>query len=195
MRDTDLQTKNEAGMMPRPPGRTSWFALFLILMLFLFSCGTGCLESTPPSPVAATEALSETLSEASSAEPVAPSEWITSLPQAKEAARASGKPIFALFTGSTWCPGCIYMESRIFSRKPFADFAKERFVLLKFDLPRTALKTDDDRRAATAHLEYRIDVVPTVLLLDADGNTIRNVAVYAESAGVYVAGLKNLLDE
>lgn len=129
-------------------------------------------------------------------EQIVESAWLTGMDGAKRKARETGRPIFALFTGSTWCPPCQYMESRVFNRKPFADFADEHLALVKFDVPAGRARTEAEKAAEAMHTAYGIEGVPTMLLLDAEGNRLATVplSVLPRSAGEYVALLQATLD-
>lgn len=62
--------------------------------------------------------------------------WHTDIKKADEISKASGKPIFAFFTGSDWCGWCIRLQKDVFSKPSFIDWAKKNVVLLELDFPR-----------------------------------------------------------
>lgn len=45
------------------------------------------------------------------------------------------KPVFLIFSGSDWCPGCIRFEKKILDDSSFLAFAKENLVVLRADFP------------------------------------------------------------
>jgi thioredoxin-related protein len=62
--------------------------------------------------------------------------WYTDVMKANEASNATGKPIFALFTGSDWCIWCKKLQQNVFSKAEFIEWAKKNVVLLELDYPR-----------------------------------------------------------
>jgi thioredoxin-related protein len=62
--------------------------------------------------------------------------WHTDIMKADQISKASGKPIFAFFTGSDWCGWCIRLQKDVFSKQSFTDWAKKNVVLLELDFPR-----------------------------------------------------------
>lgn len=65
--------------------------------------------------------------------------WHTDLMKAQEISAATGKPIFAFFTGSDWCPWCRKMQKDIFAKETFVQWAMDEVVLLELDFPRNKL--------------------------------------------------------
>ena len=62
--------------------------------------------------------------------------WYTDILQADKVSRASGKPIFAFFTGSDWCGWCRKLQNDVFAKKSFINWAKKNVVLVELDFPR-----------------------------------------------------------
>ena len=61
--------------------------------------------------------------------------WYNDITKAYDISNASGKPIFAFFTGSDWCIWCHRMESNVFDKPGFKEWAM-KVVLLELDFPR-----------------------------------------------------------
>lgn len=161
----------------------------LTVVPLIFAVFAGCVKPVPlPEPTSVQDVEAEAVEE---------SVWCVDLPGACDEAKRTGRPIFALFTGSTWCPPCRYLEKTVFRKKLFADFARERLVLLKFDVPPfgSTLRTDTERRAVAAHGKYRIEAVPTVLLLDADGKVLRACFFNPETVRTYLEDLEKTLED
>ena len=122
--------------------------------------------------------------------------WLDDFAAAKAAARKEGKPILANFTGSDWCPWCIKLENEILGQKAFLDYAGTNMVLFIADfpqrknLPARVAKQNDGLQA-----KYKIEGLPTVLLLDAGGNVLGQTGYQPGGAELYVAGLKELLEK
>lgn len=93
--------------------------------------------------------------------------WETNVETAIELAKAEGKSVMLEFTGSDWCPPCIMMQKKVFSKKEFVDTASEDFILVHLDFPKgdPELKKKNDPYAK----EYKIEGFPTIVLLDSEG--------------------------
>jgi thioredoxin-related protein len=62
--------------------------------------------------------------------------WHTDVFQAQTASAASGKPIFAFFTGSDWCGWCHKLQRDVFAKPAFKTWAAANVTLLELDYPR-----------------------------------------------------------
>jgi class 3 adenylate cyclase len=59
--------------------------------------------------------------------------WLTDFEKAKELAQREKRPVLLLFTGTEWCSVCVILEKKVLSRPEFAEFAKDRLVLVKVE--------------------------------------------------------------
>ena len=85
--------------------------------------------------------------------------------KALEKAGKSGQPVLVDFTGSDWCPGCIYLRKNIFDTDAFAKYAEDNnFVLVELDFPRTEGKMPPEQLKFHEELmrRYGISVFPSV---------------------------------
>lgn len=106
--------------------------------------------------------------------------WETDWSKALEKAGKSGQPVLVDFTGSDWCPGCIYLRKNIFDTDAFAKYAEDNnFVLVELDFPRTEGKMPPEQLKFHEELmrRYGISVFPSVLLMEGNG------APYAKIVG------------
>lgn len=106
--------------------------------------------------------------------------WETDLNKTLEKAVKSGQPVLVDFTGSDWCPGCIYLRKNIFDTEAFANYAKDRnFMLVELDFPKAAGKMSPEQLKLHEELmrKYGISIFPSVLLMEGDG------APYAKIVG------------
>jgi len=62
--------------------------------------------------------------------------WHTDFAKARELSDASKKPIFGFFTGSDWCGWCRKLQSDVFNKPAFVEWAKKNVILLELDFPR-----------------------------------------------------------
>jgi protein disulfide-isomerase len=99
--------------------------------------------------------------------------WLTDFEAAKAAAKQEGKVILADFTGSDWCGWCIKLKDEVFSKPEFAEWAKQKVVLLELDFPKkTQLPAELAAQNQRLKKEYGIKGYPTILFLDADGKQL-----------------------
>lgn len=98
--------------------------------------------------------------------------WETDWSKALEKAGKSGQPVLVDFTGSDWCPGCIYLRKNIFDTDAFAKYAEDNnFMLVELDFPRTEGKMPPEQLKFHEELmrRYGISVFPSVLLMEGNG--------------------------
>jgi thiol:disulfide interchange protein len=91
-------------------------------------------------------------------------DWQTDYLAALDLAAATGKPVLATFTAD-WCPPCRVMKHETWPDPRVEDAVNRHTVPLYLDLDRPGV----DRIAARYHVQF----VPTVLLLDPQGNVLR----------------------
>ena len=97
-------------------------------------------------------------------------EWLTDFEKAKAESLKTNRPIYILFTNSDAAPDRSF-ERTIFSQRKFQEYADKKLVLMKVDFPIAihlqpkALSQQNKELRAT----YGISILPTVLLLDANG--------------------------
>jgi thiol-disulfide isomerase/thioredoxin len=89
-------------------------------------------------------------------------------------ARANGRDMVVLFTGSDWCPYCVKLEREVLSQREFLDYATNRYELVEIDFPKDASRQTESVRAANQALAKRFEVrgYPTVVLADPDGKVL-----------------------
>ncbi|MBO5924377.1 MAG: thioredoxin family protein, partial [Lentisphaeria bacterium] len=101
-------------------------------------------------------------------------DWYIHLDDAVAAAKRTGRKIYALHTGSDWCPPCKNLEKNILSTAKFKKFAKENLILLFVDAPRRKPIPKDQQdynRKLASKLKFG-GGVPSILLLDSDGKPL-----------------------
>ena len=98
-------------------------------------------------------------------------EWFTDLEKAKTESLKTKRPIYILFTNSD-AAADLSLERTIFSQRKFQDYADKKLVLLKIDFPNAAhlqpkSLSQQNRQLRT---KFGITILPTALLLDANGD-------------------------
>src|SRR5262245_55081600 len=61
--------------------------------------------------------------------------WNENFDKALAQAKTEKKMVLMDFTGSDWCPPCKKLAKDVFSQKEFADYAKDKLVLVELDFP------------------------------------------------------------
>ncbi|WP_233635636.1 thioredoxin family protein [Hymenobacter setariae] len=125
--------------------------------------------------------------------------WHTSLPEALALAKTSQKPVLAVFSGSDWCKPCMMLKQEVFDQPEFASFAKDRFVLARFDFPRNKKNRLDPAQTklseeAAAQLNKE-GAFPAVVLLSPEGNILARTGYRPGGAAAYDAYLTQLLPQ
>ena len=71
------------------------------------------------------------------------------------------------FTGSDWCPPCIMMGKKVFSKEEFVKAASKNYVLVHLDFPKGDEQLAEKNRPLQE--KYKVSGFPTVILLDSEG--------------------------
>ncbi len=105
--------------------------------------------------------------------PAAAVEWQTDWAAAKAQAKAEKKLILMDFTGSDWCGWCIRLRKEILDTPAFDAYAKDKFVCMEVDMPRThPLPPKLQEQNGGLCGEYGVRVFPTLLVTDPDGELV-----------------------
>ncbi len=89
-------------------------------------------------------------------------QWRTDLASALVEAQRTQKPVLVDFSAD-WCPPCIVMKHDVWPDRAVAAVVSQSYVPLLIDV---------DRDGTVAE-QYRVNGIPTVLVLDARGRVIR----------------------
>jgi thiol:disulfide interchange protein len=100
-------------------------------------------------------------------------EWRESLGEALAEARRERRPVFVDFHAA-WCPPCIAMKHDVWPDTEVGRWLTERYVPLSIDV---------DRDVEAASARYNVRSIPTILVLDPDGNVLRR-ATYMSRPGM-----------
>ena len=126
-----------------------------------------------------------------------PAGWIADLGAAQAQAKATNRPILAVFSGSDWCKPCIMYEQEVFAKPEFMTYAKEKLVLAHFDFPRqkrnqptaAQLKLNE---AAAAQLNKEGDF-PLAVIIAPDGKVLAKTGYIAGGPAAFEAYLKKVV--
>ena len=85
-------------------------------------------------------------------------------------AKASNKKVLMIFSGSDWCKPCIQLRNNILTKQEFAQFSKDKLVLLELDFPyrkKNKLPADQKRHNDTLAEQYNSEgAFPKLILFD-----------------------------
>lgn len=107
--------------------------------------------------------------------------WGMDLAAARAQAKATGKGVLVLFTG-WWCPPCQAMERTVWPDAGVEKLINDKFIPLKFEV--------DQQGDGLWTFEYGVEEVPTVMVLDADGNVVGTRMIGLHNAGETISFLK-----
>jgi len=117
-------------------------------------------------------------------------EWTGDLEAAKERAKQENKFVLVCFTGSDWCPACKKLKSEVFDQAEFADFARNKFVMVEVDFPRYKPIGHLQLQANKAlEKSFQISSVPTVVVLTPDGQEIHRLGYVSGGPAGFISQL------
>ena len=100
-------------------------------------------------------------------------DWGEDLPSALERARSEGKPVLVNFYAD-WCVWCKRLEATTLRDAQVADLLSDRVVPVSLNVEGNGKELSD---------QYRVDGLPTILVLDMDGHEIGRIPGYMPPSG------------
>ena len=99
---------------------------------------------------------------------------------ARERAKANGRDLFLLFTGSDWCTYCKKLEKEVLSKSAFLDYATNEFECVVLDFPKDASMLSAKERRRNRELQEKFEVrgYPLVLIVSAGDESIKSQGGY-----------------
>lgn len=150
-----------------------------------------------PAPVSPIASSPQVIVAAPAATAGLPAGWISDLGAAQAQAKATNRPILAVFSGSDWCKPCIMYQQEVFAKPEFTAYAKDKLVLAHFDFPRmkknqptaAQLKLNE---AAAAQLNKEGDF-PLAVVIAPDGKVLAKTGYIAGGPAAFEAYLKKVV--
>lgn len=103
-------------------------------------------------------------------------QWQADLPNAQTKAKAEGKAVLLVFTGSEKCDACVKFNQEVAATPEFAQYADKKLVLVEVAFP---AKRDQDEAKMKTNQElkdrYKVSLFPTFVLVNQDGQEINRV--------------------
>lgn len=119
--------------------------------------------------------------------------WLTDFQKAQGEAKAGHKLLLLDFTGSDWCVWCIRLETEVFSRPEFAEFAQKNLVLMRADFPRAKpLSAEVRKQNQELAQRYEIDSFPTIVVLNEEGKQVGLLGYMPGGPAPFLDELKKL---
>ena len=100
-------------------------------------------------------------------------DWGEDLGSALERARSEDKPVLVNFYAD-WCVWCKRLEATTFRDAQVADLLSDRVVPVSLNVDGNGKELSD---------QYRVDGLPTILVLDTDGREIGRIPGYMPPTG------------
>lgn len=117
--------------------------------------------------------------------------WLTDHALALQKARQEKRPLLISFTGSDWCPPCMFLEKEVFQSPRFKAYAAKNVVLLNVDFPRRTPPPEDvQKQREQIALKYGVDVFPTVVVLAPGGKPLGALGYVEGGPGPWIAELE-----
>ena len=119
--------------------------------------------------------------------------WFADATKAQAQAKAEKKLVLLDFTGSDWCGWCIRLNSEVFTKPEFAEYAKKNLVLVEVDFPRRKKLSPEQEKANNAlAAKYQIEGFPTLVILDGNGRKVGALSYMAGGPKPFIAELDKL---
>ncbi len=143
---------------------------------------TGCeklQEATPSAEIekAETALVSEVVEAKKSSTPKG---FGDDLDAAFERAKASGKLVYACFSGSDWCGWCKKLEMEVFSDASFIDALKDKYEFVYIDSPKDKTCLSENAKAKNPELvkKFNIRGFPSMIIFKADKTILMQDSAY-----------------
>jgi thioredoxin-related protein len=125
----------------------------------------------------------------------AASGWSEDFDKSLKKAEKAGKPLLVEFTVSDASETCRKLEKEVFWKGAFKSWARKNVVLVQVDFPKQRFQSVK-RKAAAAELKrrYKVDALPTVLVLRPDGAEVGRVGYVEGGPEKWIGRVKPLVE-
>jgi len=121
-------------------------------------------------------------------------EWSTDLEAAAADARDNQKLLLLNFSGSDWCGWCKRLDSEVFSKSEFQDYADKHLVGILADFPRRT-KQDKALTAQNRRLMdfFKVEGFPTLLLFNSDAELIGQLGYQPGGPEAFIQSIQKVV--
>ena len=119
--------------------------------------------------------------------------WTKNYSDAVELSQNTSKPILILFTGTNWCPACMKLEREVIRNSEFIQGVGEKFIFLKAEFPDYSESGMVNSPYKPLFARYKVDVFPTIVVVDALGEKLFTVNYQKAGPQAYVHELLHKL--
>jgi thioredoxin-related protein len=121
--------------------------------------------------------------------------WKADYDAALKQAAAENKYVLVSISGLQWCGWCKALESEVFSKPEFIDYAKDNLicVLLDFDYSGHATNAEFAKQHEMLLETFQVQGFPTVLILNPRGKTVVRDGYQRGGAAKYVEFIKGVI--
>jgi len=121
-------------------------------------------------------------------------EWSTDLEAAAADARDNQKLILLNFSGSDWCGWCKRLDSEVFSKSDFQEYADKNLVGILADFPRRS-KQDKTLKAQNERLMkyFKVQGFPTLLLFNSEGELIGRLGYLPGGPEAFIQSIQQVV--
>lgn len=121
--------------------------------------------------------------------------WETDLKKAVDISLEKKLPLFLFFTGSDWCGVCKKLQNEVFFKPEFAEWAKDKVVLVELDFPRNKQPDPELQKQNTPMKEmFGITGYPTIVFVTPSKNQLGTYYTRIGSLGYKPGGPEVWLD-
>lgn len=124
--------------------------------------------------------------------------WNTDFEGAKSSAALSDGIILMSFQGSDWCGNCKRLEHTLFENSDFIDFYSGNLTMLKVDFPmkkENRLSKEQVKHNDALAEKFNPDgSFPKVIILNAQGEKLGEMAYPSKTAEEYIASIKSFIE-
>ena len=123
-----------------------------------------------------------------------PEGFTDNLDEAFAAAKASGKYVYACFSGSDWCGWCKKLDKEVFAHKEFLDGVTNDYVLVFIDNPmnQSVLSEHAKKENRALTQKYGIRGFPSALIISPEGEHLAQTGYQAGGPEKYVQYLMDI---
>lgn len=123
--------------------------------------------------------------------------WLTDFKQALIKSKETKKLILIAFTGSDWCHACMRLTKKHLETDSFRKFARENFILLQADFPRSKKnRLSPSQVAHNEKLAEKYDpegIVPFLVIVDQKEEIVGETEYEEWNSEDFIRHLKSLM--